>query len=200
VFDIRRVKGGKGTLLLITKKDGGFDSKSVYGENAGNWSIQVGAALYKPGGAELKLINHNTMILDVPDFTDTKMLLNAPSRDKDQSYVYLLDIPEADPKPAPAIAAAAGTDLTVGQNDAAKLDFTGAKIADVTQVTIEGFSTLKSEYNADKKIRTVFLEPAVTAKAATLALQFRDAKNSLVGSVNVVVKAAQKPEKSVKSR
>ena len=199
VFDIRRVKGGKGTLLLITKKDGGFDSKSVYGENAGNWSIQVGAALYKPGSAELKLINHNTMMLDVPDFTETKMLLNAPSTDKEQSYVYVLDIPEADPKPAPAIAAAAGTDLTVGQNDAAKLDFTGAKIADVTQVTIEGFPMLKSEYSADKKIRTVYLEPAVTAKAATLALQFRDAKNSLVGSVNVVVKPAPKPEKSVKA-
>jgi hypothetical protein len=194
-YDIQRMPAGSKTLVFIRRKDGVPFNSELFG-TAPAWKVKFAGADVTP-----VLTIPSVMQLELPaaDASGPVALIE-PNKDKpNDPKLYLLDLPPAQPKPKAAVEPASGTSLTINQNDVSKLDFSGEKIDSVSTVKVEGKDPLKTEYNDEKKLLSVYLTQDVTKLPGKLALQFRDSAGkqvaTLVLEVKATPKAASNPDK-----
>jgi hypothetical protein len=187
-YDIQRMPAGANTLLFIRRKDGIAFNGPFFGK-APVWKAKFAGAEVNP---DISIPNIMQISLPVADATGAVALIE-PNRNKpDEPKLYLLDLPPPQPKPKSAVEPASGSSLSITQNDASKLDFTGEKIDSVATVRVEGKDPLRTEYNDERKILSVYLTQDITKLSGKLALQFRDSAGKQVATLILEVKASPK--------
>jgi hypothetical protein len=189
MFSTTRIDSGDRTTFIIV-------SNEYPAFKGGKWGVRMRDD-YCPDAPQLATIREGRALT----FTLSAEELKAQGSKKLQLYKgddkaqhYVLDLPEADPKPPSAVSYVGGSAPKVLVNDQPLIFVDGSKATEVYRIVLAGVEILP-EYDSEKKQLRFLLPSAASAKAANIVIQFRDIKGSFLGSLNLPVEERPKQAK-----
>jgi hypothetical protein len=188
-YALRRATVGKKTLIIVQRTDDVVLTDPAFGTSPeSRWRGRYADVEIKP-----TFLGDTLMQFALPEASaEGPFILYEPTVEGGVK-AYLLELPAAKEKPKQAIEAAGGQGLAITQNDAPKLDFTGERVGDVASVRVEGREPFKTEYDAQKKVLSVYVpQEATKLPARFLTVQFRDAAGKSIATQTLEIKALAK--------